>query len=102
MPFRAVEGAGGGAGLYRGTLTVAGRPGDADLALPGWRHGFAWINGFCLGRYRAEGPRRTLYVPGPVLREGDNTLLLWEWEGAPALVGRGAGAPGLYPCTAGS
>ncbi|GAA2602182.1 beta-galactosidase [Streptomyces tubercidicus] len=102
VPFRAVEGAGGGAGLYRGTVTVAGRPGDADLALPGWRHGFAWINGFCLGRYRSEGPQRTLYVPGPVLREGANALLLWEWEGAPALVGTGAGAPGLYPCGAGS
>ncbi|MGW7573722.1 beta-galactosidase [Streptomyces sp. NPDC054765] len=101
VPFRAVAGAGGAAGLYRGTVTVAGRPGDADLALPGWSHGVAWINGFCLGRYWALGPQRTLYVPGPVLREGANELLLWEWEGAPALVGEEAGAPGLYPCAAG-
>ncbi|MFE1173760.1 glycoside hydrolase family 35 protein [Streptomyces sp. NPDC058773] len=101
VPFRPVEGAGGGAGLYRGTVTVVGRPGDAGLALPGWCHGFAWINGFCLGRYRAGGPQRTLYVPGPVLREGGNELLVWEWEGAPAPVGDGAGAPGLYPCAAG-
>ncbi|MGW7490741.1 glycoside hydrolase family 35 protein [Streptomyces sp. NPDC054786] len=101
VPFRAAEGAGGAVGLYRGTVTVDGRPGDADLALPGWSHGFAWINGFCLGRYWALGPQRTLYVPGPVLREGDNELLLWEWEGAPALVGDEAGAPGLYPCATG-
>nr|WP_088801972.1 MULTISPECIES: beta-galactosidase [unclassified Streptomyces] len=101
VPFRAAEEAGGAAGLYRGTVTVAGRPGDADLALPGWRHGFAWINGFCLGRYWDLGPQRTLYVPGPVLREGANELLLWEWEGAPALVGDEAGAPGLYPCAGG-
>ncbi|WP_329178062.1 beta-galactosidase [Streptomyces decoyicus] len=101
VPFRAVAGAGGAAGLYRGTLTVAGRPGDADLALPGWRHGVVWINGFCLGRYWELGPQRTLYVPGPVLREGANELLLWEWEGAPATVGEEAGAPGLYPCAAG-
>ncbi|MER0479250.1 beta-galactosidase [Streptomyces sp. Edi2] len=101
VPFRAVEEAGGAAGLYRGSVTVAGRPGDADLALPGWSHGFAWINGFCLGRYWGLGPQRALYVPGPVLREGANELLLWEWEGAPALVGDKAGAPGLYPCAGG-
>ncbi|PJJ01347.1 beta-galactosidase [Streptomyces sp. 2333.5] len=102
VPFRPVAGAGGAAGLYRGTVTVAGRAGDADLVLPGWRHGFAWINGFCLGRYRSVGPQQALYVPGPVLREGGNELLLWEWEGAPAPVGEGAGAPGLRPCEAGS
>ncbi|MFI6767657.1 beta-galactosidase [Streptomyces sp. NPDC050355] len=100
VPFREVAGAGGDPGLYRGTVTVAGRPGDADLVLPGWSHGVAWINGFCLGRYRSVGPQRALFVPGPVLREGRNELLLWEWEGAPALVGEGAGAPGLGPCAA--
>ncbi|MFF2926461.1 beta-galactosidase family protein [Streptomyces celluloflavus] len=102
VPFRAVGGAGAepAAGLYRGTLTVTGRPGDADLALPGWTRGFAWVNGFCLGRYWAVGPQRTLFVPGPVLRAGDNELLLLELEGAPPLLGEGegAGAPGLYPC----
>ncbi|MFE1775286.1 beta-galactosidase [Streptomyces sp. NPDC059008] len=100
VPFRGVAGAGGDPGLYRGTVTVAGRAGDADLVLPGWSHGIAWINGFCLGRYRSVGPQRALFVPGPVLREGRNELLLWEWEGAPALVGEGAGAPGLGPCAA--
>ncbi|MFH8555177.1 glycoside hydrolase family 35 protein [Streptomyces celluloflavus] len=102
VPFRAVGEAGAepAAGLYRGTLTVTGRPGDADLALPGWTRGFAWVNGFCLGRYWAVGPQRTLFVPGPVLRAGDNELLLLELEGAPPLLGEGegAGAPGLYPC----
>ncbi|MEV0369551.1 beta-galactosidase family protein [Streptomyces sp. NPDC050636] len=102
VPFRAVAGAGceaaGSEGLYRGTLTLRCRPGDADLALPGWTRGFVWINGFCLGRYWAVGPQRTLFVPGPVLREGDNELLVWELEGAPPIVGEGAGAPGLYPC----
>ncbi|MFJ9418419.1 beta-galactosidase [Streptomyces sp. NPDC101227] len=95
VPFRPLEGP-GGPGLYRGTLTLSARPGDADLALPGWTRGFAWINGFCLGRYWDVGPQRTLFVPGPVLREGDNDLLLWELAGAPPLVG--TGAPVLYPC----
>ncbi|GAB7034160.1 beta-galactosidase [Streptomyces platensis subsp. malvinus] len=97
VPFGPVARAAGGAGLYRGVVTVAGRPGDAEVVLPGWVHGFVWVNGFCLGRYRAVGPQHALYVPGPVLRAGRNEVLVWEWEGAPVAVGEGAGAPGLGP-----
>ncbi|ARX82788.1 beta-galactosidase [Streptomyces alboflavus] len=70
----------GRAGLYRGTLDVRG-PGDAALELPGWGRGFAWINGFCLGRYWDVGPQHALYVPGPVLREGANEVWVLEVEG---------------------
>lgn len=73
----------GAPGLYRGTLTVRGA-GDAVLELPGWTRGFVWINGFNLGRYWSAGPQRSLYVPGPVLREGGNDVWLLELEGAPA------------------
>ncbi|MEU2058736.1 beta-galactosidase family protein [Streptomyces sp. NPDC013455] len=78
VPFGALprEGA---PGLYRGTVTVRGA-GDARLELPGWTRGFAWINGFCLGRYWSAGPQRTLYVPGPVLREGGNEVWLLELQ----------------------
>ncbi|MFH8371324.1 beta-galactosidase [Streptomyces sp. NPDC018031] len=84
LPFRGlgeVEPGEAGEGLYRGRFEVAGA-GDAALRLPGWTRGFAWVNGFCLGRYWSVGPQRTLYVPGPVLREGTNELLLLELEGA--------------------
>ncbi|MER5948158.1 hypothetical protein ABT127_19090 [Streptomyces sp. NPDC001904] len=51
--------------------------------------GVAWINGFCLGRYWSRGPQRTLYVPGPVLRPGEeNTLVVLELDTAPAAVAR--------------
>ncbi|MFK4225530.1 beta-galactosidase family protein [Streptomyces sp. NPDC019890] len=86
VPFRAVEhrAAGpGAAGLYRGVLDVQGA-GDAKLELPGWRRGFVWVNGFCLGRYWSAGPQRGLYVPGPVLREGANEVWVLELEGAGA------------------
>lgn len=73
-------------GLYRGTLDVPA-PGDAALELPGWGRGFAWINGFCLGRYWAVGPQHSLHVPGPVLRPGANEVWLLEVEGE---VGEGA------------
>ncbi|MDC2955953.1 beta-galactosidase [Streptomyces gilvifuscus] len=73
----------GAPGLYRGTVTVRGA-GDALLELPGRTRGFAWINGFCLGRYWSVGPQRSLYVPGPVLREGENEVWLLELEAASA------------------
>ena len=73
----------GSAGLYRGELSVRGA-GDAVLELPGWTRGFVWVNGFNLGRYWSVGPQRSLYVPGPVLREGGNDVWVLELEEAPA------------------
>ncbi|MFI6724455.1 beta-galactosidase family protein [Streptomyces atratus] len=77
----------GRAGLYRGSFEsaesgLAGLPDHAGLELPGWTRGFVWVNGFCLGRYWSAGPQRTLYVPGPVLREGVNEVWVLEVEGA--------------------
>ncbi|MCK7622046.1 beta-galactosidase [Streptomyces sp. RS10V-4] len=87
----------GARGLHRGTVTVpAGGAGDALLELPGWTRGFAWVGGFPLGRYWSAGPQRALYVPGPVLREGANEVLLLELEG-PAGGAGVAGAPRLVP-----
>ncbi|MEV3991781.1 beta-galactosidase family protein [Streptomyces sp. NPDC049837] len=78
-------GPGGGAGLYRMVVEVAGA-GDAALELPGWTRGFVWLNGFCLGRYWGVGPQESLFVPGPVLREGTNEVWVLELEGAGASV----------------
>ncbi|QHA04079.1 beta-galactosidase [Streptomyces broussonetiae] len=78
VPFGAPPGP-GAPGLYRGALTVHGA-GDARLELPGWTRGFVWINGFGLGRYWSVGPQRSLYVPGPVLREGENELWVLELQ----------------------
>ncbi|MCX3062087.1 glycoside hydrolase family 35 protein [Streptomyces beihaiensis] len=74
---------GGLPGLYRGVVEVSGA-GDAALELPGWTRGFVWVNGFCLGRYWSVGPQRSLYVPGPVLREGGNEVWVLETDRAPA------------------
>ncbi|MFD3818602.1 beta-galactosidase family protein [Streptomyces rubiginosohelvolus] len=88
LPFGPVEAAGAGeagrTGLFRGEFTVGGAAGlgHAGLELPGWTRGFVWVNGFCLGRYWSAGPQRTLYVPGPVLREGANEVWVLELEDA--------------------
>lgn len=86
----------GRTGLFRGFFEVTGaaETGHAGLELPGWTRGFVWVNGFCLGRYWSVGPQRTLYVPGPVLREGANEVWVLELEdaGAPC-VELGPGVP---------
>ncbi|MFE6173968.1 beta-galactosidase family protein [Streptomyces sp. NPDC056464] len=84
----------GAPGLYRGTVTVRGA-GDGRLELPGWTRGFVWINGFNLGRYWSAGPQRSLYVPGPVLREGRNEVWVLELEGTARWGPGEAGAPVL-------
>ncbi|MCU1568298.1 MAG: Beta-galactosidase, partial [Pseudarthrobacter sp.] len=57
-------------------------PGDRYLRLEGWTKGNAFINGFNLGRYWSRGPQRTLYVPGPLIREGVNELAILELQGS--------------------
>lgn len=60
----------------------ADSPGDRFLRLDGWTKGNAFINGFNLGRYWSRGPQRTLYVPGPLIREGANELAILELHGS--------------------
>ncbi|MEU0896718.1 glycoside hydrolase family 35 protein [Streptomyces massasporeus] len=69
-----------GPAFHRGTFEVRG-PADTFLHLPGWSKGNAWINGFALGRYWSRGPQRSLYVPGPVLRQGVNEIVLLDLHG---------------------
>ncbi|SDN88399.1 beta-galactosidase [Streptomyces sp. cf386] len=84
----------GAPGLYRGTVTVRGA-GDARLELPGLTRGFVWINGFPLGRYWSAGPQHSLYVPGPVLREGGNEVWVLELDETARPGSAEAGAPVL-------
>ena len=54
---------------------------DTWLALPGWGKGTVTLNGFCLGRFWEIGPQKRLYIPAPLLCEGENTLVIVETEG---------------------
>ena len=40
----------------------------------GWTKGQVFVNGFNLGRYWDIGPQESLYVPGPLLQQGDNQV----------------------------
>ncbi|MGW3509167.1 glycoside hydrolase family 35 protein [Streptomyces sp. NPDC000994] len=69
----------GPAGFATARFTVDERA-DTFLAFPGFGKGFVWINGFLLGRYWEIGPQMTLYVPAPLLVQGENTVTLLELE----------------------
>ncbi|MER7509474.1 beta-galactosidase family protein [Streptomyces lavendulae] len=66
-----------GPAFHRGTFEADGKA-DTFLHLDGWTKGNAWVNGFALGRYWSRGPQRSLYVPGPVLHEGANEVVVLE------------------------
>ncbi|MFJ9575480.1 beta-galactosidase [Streptomyces sp. NPDC101191] len=70
-----------GPAFHSGTFPVD-EPADTFLHLDGWTKGLAWINGFPLGRYWSRGPQTALYVPGPVLLPGTNTITVLELHAA--------------------
>ncbi|XP_024532429.1 beta-galactosidase 8 [Selaginella moellendorffii] len=54
---------------------------DTFISFKGWSKGVAFVNGFNLGRFWPDaGPQCSLYVPGPLLRQGENQLLILELE----------------------
>jgi len=43
-----------------------------------WNHGAVFVNGFNIGRYHQAGPQQSLYIPGPILHEGENEIIVFE------------------------
>ena len=65
--------------FLKGILTLDEAPKDTFLRLDGFTKGFVVINGHNLGRYfNPAGPQKTLYVPAPFLREGENEIIVFE------------------------
>ncbi len=67
--------------LYKGSFTVS-KKADTFLFPESFTRGSVLLNGFNLGRYNAAGPQRTLYVPAPLLREGENEVIILDLEPA--------------------
>ncbi|GAA3241866.1 beta-galactosidase family protein [Actinocorallia longicatena] len=68
-----------GPSFHRGSFEVD-TPLDAFLSLEGWTKGYAWVNGFLLGRYWDRGPQTALYVPYPLLTSGSNEVVILEMD----------------------
>jgi len=65
--------------FYRGFLNIEGKPADTFIRLDGFEKGFVTVNGFNIGRYyNSAGPQRTMYIPAPLLREGENEIIVFE------------------------
>ncbi len=78
-PVEAIRALGHGPVISRAVFDLT-QPDDLFLDTSGWGKGFAWMNGFALGRYWRRGPQQTLYVPGPATRTGLNELVVLELE----------------------
>lgn len=66
--------------FYKGVFNMD-EPADTFLNFQGWTKGVAYINGFNLGRYWEIGPQQTLYIPAPLLKKGENEIILFELHG---------------------
>ncbi len=66
--------------FYRFLFTVE-EPGDTFLDFAGWGKGVAFVNGFNIGRFWEIGPQKRLYIPGPLLKKGQNEIILFETDG---------------------
>ncbi|MDY0829993.1 beta-galactosidase family protein [Microbacterium sp. BG28] len=75
----AASGSIAGRTALRGAFTLEA-PADLYLDTASWGKGFAFVNGFFLGRYWVNGPQRTLYVPAPATRAGENEIVVLELE----------------------
>lgn len=68
---------------------------DTFLDTDGFGRGCAFINGFNLGRFREAGPQKRLYLPAPLLKKGENTIIIFETDGKAADSVYLAGEPSL-------
>lgn len=69
--------------FLRGNLHLEEKPKDTFVYLKDFKKGFVVVNGHNIGRYFNEaGPQKTLYLPAPYLRQGDNEIIVFESDGA--------------------
>lgn len=65
--------------FYKGTFTVDSVA-DTFLDMSGFSKGVVFVNGFNLGKYWNVGPVLDLYLPAPILKKGENEIVVFETE----------------------
>ncbi len=48
--------------------------------LAGFSKGYVFVNGFNLGRYWKVGPQKSLHIPGALLKDGENEIIVLELD----------------------
>jgi beta-galactosidase len=71
-----------GACFYHATFTVD-QPADTFFDGRSLGKGAVFVNGRALGRFWNIGPQRTLYLPGPWLKAGENEIVIFDLNGKP-------------------
>ncbi|KAF6157131.1 hypothetical protein GIB67_041592 [Kingdonia uniflora] len=70
-------------GFYEGRFTIdtINQVKDTFISFSGWGKGVTFVNNFNIGRFwPLVGPQCNLYVPAPVLRHGENVVIILELE----------------------
>ena len=68
--------------FLRGTFKASSKA-DCFVHLNGFTKGYVIVNGFNLGRFWNVGPQKSLYLPGSLLKE-ENEIVLLSMEGCEA------------------
>ncbi|CAB3370135.1 Hypothetical predicted protein [Cloeon dipterum] len=78
--WQPVEGAGQLQGplMVRAKFQIQGTPTDTFLDMSAWSKGCIFVNGFNIGRFFLQGPQVTSYIPAPLLKEGENEIIVFE------------------------
>ncbi|MBQ4067300.1 MAG: beta-galactosidase [Clostridia bacterium] len=65
--------------FLRGSFVIEDEPCDTFAHLHGFTKGIVFVNGINIGRYfNTAGPQKSLYVPAPFLRRGENEITVFE------------------------
>ncbi|CAH1983098.1 unnamed protein product [Acanthoscelides obtectus] len=72
--------------IHKFKIHIQGDPQDTYLDMREWSKGIVTVNGFVLGRYFFLGPQQALYLPAPLLRNGDNDIVVFEHFKAPEML----------------
>jgi len=68
--------------FYRGSFhSDMAAPLDTFLDTSAFTKGMLWLNGKPLGRIWNIGPQKTLYAPGPWMRQRENEVIVFDLEG---------------------
>lgn len=68
--------------FYRATFNID-KAADTFLDTGALTKGEVWVNGSPLGRFWNIGPEKTLYLPGPWLRQGNNEVVIFDLKAQP-------------------
>ncbi len=84
-----------GPAFHRGSFTLSTVT-DTYLDTSRLAKGFVWVNGHNLGRVWDIGPQKSLYLPAPWLRKGENEVVVFDYTDLAQPTLRGLDNP-LWP-----